>query len=349
MVTLSLILCSRNDRYMGDSRWRLETTLNFAGERIKERGLEHEVEIIVADWGSAVPLADVVRLRPAAASLTSFLRIPAGLAAELQGDSPFPEVLALNAAARRARGQFIGRVDQDTLVGSRFFDTFWRFLDRESALASTLLYANRRRVPYRLASQCPSWQHVDRFVRTFGTRLTVECEPGRPFWTTWVGIWLAHRDRWIECGGYDERLVYYNWMEVDMIRRLRQLGRHVVDLGALTSYDFYHLEHVAPGPRPFRHAKKNRDIDLNAPVEAVNPNGESWGLVAHSLPVEQARVQDTVESPAESFGGLVASTAMRSAIDRSTEFVSHQVQRVTKRLARVLVSPDTGTETARSA
>src|SRR4051794_2589022 len=31
---LSLILCSRNDAYMGNSRWRLETTLNFIGAEV---------------------------------------------------------------------------------------------------------------------------------------------------------------------------------------------------------------------------------------------------------------------------------------------------------------------------
>ena len=33
---LSLILCSRNDQYMGNSRWRLQTSLNHAAQIIHE-------------------------------------------------------------------------------------------------------------------------------------------------------------------------------------------------------------------------------------------------------------------------------------------------------------------------
>src|SRR5438093_4718038 len=105
---------------MGNSLWRLETTLNYAAERVAALGRIEQVEIVVADWGSDVPLRDVVGLGPAAARIVSFITVPQPLASRLQRDSPFPEVLALNAAARRARGQFIGRIDQDTLVGDRF-------------------------------------------------------------------------------------------------------------------------------------------------------------------------------------------------------------------------------------
>src|SRR5262249_49549919 len=119
-MRLSLILCSRNDEYMGNSRWRLETTLNSLGERIHRLGRSADVEVLVADWGSDVPLADAMTLEPAAAAIVSFVTIPPGVARARQGDSPFPEVLALNAAARRARGDYIGRIDQDTLVGDWF-------------------------------------------------------------------------------------------------------------------------------------------------------------------------------------------------------------------------------------
>src|SRR5580765_5295299 len=124
-MRLSLILCSRNDAYMGNSRWRLETTLNSLGERVRRWGRSGDVEVVVADWGSDVPLSDVVTLEPAAAEIVSFITIPPAIARARQGDSPFPEVLALNAAARRVRGDYIGRIDQDTIVGDWFFRWFF--------------------------------------------------------------------------------------------------------------------------------------------------------------------------------------------------------------------------------
>jgi hypothetical protein len=50
-----------------------------------------DVEVLVADWGSDVPLRDVLRLTPAAAGLVSFILIPPELARPLQQDSPFPD------------------------------------------------------------------------------------------------------------------------------------------------------------------------------------------------------------------------------------------------------------------
>ena len=48
---ISLILCSRNDSYMGNSRWRLETSINLVLLNEKEIGLLDEIEIIVSDLG----------------------------------------------------------------------------------------------------------------------------------------------------------------------------------------------------------------------------------------------------------------------------------------------------------
>ena len=50
-MELSLILCSRNDAYMGNSRWRLETTLNSLGDRVRALGKTGDVEVVVADNG----------------------------------------------------------------------------------------------------------------------------------------------------------------------------------------------------------------------------------------------------------------------------------------------------------
>jgi hypothetical protein len=291
---LSLILCSRNDNYMGNARWRLETALAYLAARLQGLGRLDQVEVIVADWGSQAPLRHAVALTPAAARIVSFVTVPPPLATTRQRDSPFPEVLALNAAARRARGAYIGRIDQDTLVGEGFLGRFFDWVEGgwplDVPLERTLLFANRRSVPYRFAAGSPSLSSVTRFVRWFGRRLRVwraNLTTGDLFWTSYVGLWLAHRDRWLESSGYDERLIYYNWMETDMICRLR--ARYpVVDLGAMTGYDFYHLEHY----HPWRvvearvHAIKNADIDVNGPVPAIRPNPDSWGLADLALPLE---------------------------------------------------------------
>ena len=286
---LSLILCSRNDEYMGNSGWRLETALNYVADRVQALGREQDVEVLVADWGSEVPLCNVVSLGPAAARIVSFVTVPPRFARELQGDSPFPEVLALNAAARRARGAYIGRIDQDTLVGERFLRWLFelvegtRSLDVEEASPETaLLFANRRSIPYRFAVCCPPQRAVERFVAWFGRWLRIET--GRVFYRIDVGIWLLHRRLWNECGGYDERMIYMNDMEIDMATRL--MSKYpMVDLGRLVDYDFYHLDHYHP--RGSRSSATHRRVNAQSSLEpsGLQPNGEGWGLSAYAFDV----------------------------------------------------------------
>jgi hypothetical protein len=296
---LTLILCSRNDEYMGNSRWRLQTTLNYVAEQVAALGNLQSVEILVADWGSDVPLQEAILLTPAAEQIVSFVYVPPAIACPLQKDSQFPEVLALNAAARRAKGEYIGRIDQDTLVGRRFFEVFFdlhagkRRLD--VALDTALLYANRRAIPYWFAVRCPGLPHVASFVHRFGCFLGVTRLRNREYWTYYVGIWLIHRRLWIECGGYDERYIYYNWMEVEMISRLLKKYT-LVNLGEITDNDFYHLEHLNPRTFTGRQNLGLRSNDhrglggeVSAKLDSFHPNSDSWGLLQYDVPLLPGR------------------------------------------------------------
>ena len=288
---LSLILCSRNDQYMGNSRWRLETALNYLAQKVYAMGRESDVEVVVTDWGSPTPLDQVLKLSQQAASLVSFVYVPPSIARELQRDSPFPEVLALNAAARRAKGTYIGRIDQDTLVGKRFLGFLFELANGKQigvAREKTPMFANQRMVPYRFTSQSPSLASVDRFIDRFGSHLTMEHRnPRSPFYTAGVGIWLLHRDLWHDCEGYDEKMIYMNGMETNMVRRL-QLKYELVNLGRLVDYDFYHLEHYHPYSirKSSTHRKVNPKFPYSQPEE-LRPNGDEWGLNAYPLEIRR--------------------------------------------------------------
>jgi hypothetical protein len=283
---LSLVLCSRNDDYMGNARWRLETTLNYIGAEVARLAVPDAVEIVIADWGSAQPLRGALALDPVAARIVSFVTVPPDVAKRLQQDSPFPEVIAINVAARRARGEFIGRIDQDTLVGARFLKQFLAWSETgvpfRAPLEGALLFANRRSIPYRFTAASPPFADVRRLVGWFGRRLRIETAP--VFYRSDVGIWLMHRDLWDEAGGYDERMIYMNDMEIDMAARL--MTRYpMIDLGKLVDYDFYHLDHYHPrGPRSsatHRRVNADRRRDDRGP----RPSGAGWGLAAEPFEI----------------------------------------------------------------
>ena len=70
----------------------------------------NKLEIIVSDWGSEIPFSEVLNLVTEAKDRVKFVHVPPDIAKIEQKDSKFPEVLALNAAARRTSGDYIGRI-----------------------------------------------------------------------------------------------------------------------------------------------------------------------------------------------------------------------------------------------
>ena len=266
--------------------------------------------MIVADWGSNLPLCSVVKLTPEAASAVRFLTIPPHIAEAEQRDSPFPEVLALNAAVRRAQGQYIGRIDQDTLVGRRFLTWFFSALEDEAVgiqLAKCVMISNRRRIPYRLAVRSPSFEVMERYMRWFGRFLpTMAVHRPEIYWDTYIGILLFHRDLWYETRGYDETFIYMDYMEQDIFLRLTAKYEGF-DLGAEVNSDFYHLDHsvlwdygyaffVIPGGRG---RVQNPERNLTSMPPSFSPNSENWGLNQYSLELERC---SRSEAPAASRG-----------------------------------------------
>ena len=185
---LSLILCSRNDSYMGNSRWRLETSINLALLNAKNANFLDKLEIIVSDWGSEIPLSEVLNLVPEGKGGVKFVHVPPDIAKVEQKDSKFPEVIALNAAARRSRGEYIGRIDNDTVVGADFFRKFEQLHKNnptdELDLADSFLFVERKSVPYRISRLSLPLKLISWFIRFFSNFFIVESAKdwGREFW-----------------------------------------------------------------------------------------------------------------------------------------------------------------------
>jgi hypothetical protein len=278
---LSFVLCARNDKYMGNPVRRLETALNYLGRQLRSLARDNDAEIIVTDWGSEVPLRTVLGLNEPAARITQFLEVSPGLAREKQQDSPFAEVIALNAAVRRAKGRYVGRIDQDTLVGRRFLKAFFAWHDGSerprARLETSFLFSRRRQIPFSFAVHGPSAEQAESLIRWCGRMLMVESQ--RDFFYSPVGIMLLHRRLWEECGGYDERLIYWGAMEVDMAYRLRS-QYPLVDLGKMVGHDFYHLEHY--DPRLPRATPRRMNPEKAENLEFC-PNGPDWGLCRYDL------------------------------------------------------------------
>ena len=97
----------------------------------------------------------MLKLVPEAEGKLKFIHTPNDIAIVEQKDSKFPEVIALNAAVRRASGEYIGRIDNDTVVGAEFFRKFSELHKNnptdELDLKDSFLFVERRSVPYRIS------------------------------------------------------------------------------------------------------------------------------------------------------------------------------------------------------
>jgi GT2 family glycosyltransferase len=266
---------------MGDPMWRLATAINYVAQHIESLQKQQQVEIVVADWGSEIPIADVIQLTEQACAITRFIQVPADLAMNLQQDSAFGEVFALNAAARRSKGQYIGRIDQDTLVTKDFLVCFFDALDGKRNdgfdLSNTYMFAARKQLSFSFVSKQPSIQDLELSIAHMAT-FTFNEELTFCHWASPVGILLMHRNIWYDIGGYDERLIYYWFMDVDLATRL--INKYpVVNIGKVFGYHFFHLEHVRSQFK-FRHSHRKLNPawskSFNKPV--LNPNGKDWGL-----------------------------------------------------------------------
>ena len=271
---------------MGDPMWRLATSINYVSEKIFELGREQEVEVVVADWGSKVPIASVVELTERAAAITSFIHVSPALAGQLQQDSPFAEVYALNVAARRSKGEYIGRIDQDTLVTEDFFKSFFDAVEGKTdpgfEIEKTYMFAARKQLPYSYVKQKPDIHLIDKCIKRYRSWIFSE-ELKFCHWASPVGILMMHRDMWDDIGGYDERLIHYWFTDVDLATRLLK-KYNIVNIGKAFGYHFFHLEHMTPGFR-FRHShrKLNPEWSKSFDKPVLNPNGPDWGMNQYNL------------------------------------------------------------------
>lgn len=271
---LSLIIGARNDSYMGDFAWRLSACLNYLGRSLSSIEDTGSVEVIICDWGSEKPVHEVLKLRDDARRIVKFVIVPPEIAIPAQKDSPFPIPIVQNIAIRRSRGEFIAQTDSDIiftpLALERLLQTLTGSLDIGIDPAKSLLVASRRHIPHELTFAKPGIEEIERYLRQYGAMLPVDkLFPGI---ATPSGMAVMHRDLWHEFQGYDERLIYWGWMEIDLYLRVMQQypWRDLANSGSI----LYHIEHYSGENRPREPRKMNPMLN----PQTTKVNDENWGM-----------------------------------------------------------------------
>ncbi len=280
---LSLLCQGRNDNYMGNFSWRLSTVLNNHARNLRLLGAENEVEILVADWGSETPFYKTLELSPEARQLVKFLIVPPALAQSYDKDAGFAAPHPSNALARRASGKYLMFSDSDIFIP---LDSMTKLLYHarqgyfhDYSLDDAFFWASKYHIPYDLVKTSPFIEDVDAHIEKNWHTYAREIVNKKNFMGCGVSL-LMKRELWLQSTGWDERLIYWGWNDIDWHRRLASKYRW--DDLELHGMKMFHLEHYADR---FKDYTKENPRKANAQVEPTcfAPNPENWGLADHTL------------------------------------------------------------------
>lgn len=277
---LSIIIVGRNDDYLGNYTYRLQSCLNFLAENLKELGRLNDIEVVLVDWNTQTEetLADVVQISPEAASLLRFVIVPPATANARNPLVSFFTTCAVNVGVRRAKGEFIMLADSDSMMTLPSLKSLLQVLDGELPTPwprkEIIFPIPRHQIPGSIGARKPSvdqWKKV--LVRIFGSRRKES--PGADCLGGYSAAQLMHRDIWFELGGYNEKLDRaWGWSDNELMLRVSQ-KYNWMDLGYYGVAAF-HIEHHAINIG--EHSRNPDSINVMTLTYESHPSPKNWGL-----------------------------------------------------------------------
>jgi hypothetical protein len=254
---ISFVLVTRNDNYEGSPMERLKTSLHHNLKNLKKyfNINFNEFEILIGDWGSDTPITKKM-LDIEEYSNTKIIYFNKNLTSQF--DTPFNEVHSLNYLIRNSKNNYVARLDQDIIIGEKFFEYV-----KQTELSETKLYWSTRRDLF------------ETFDNEDYSQNKLNFDPNSSlFYKAAVGIIVANKNLWSEIKGYNENHIQRNHMEHDLYSRfINKIGiDNLINLGTLLDVPFYHIYHK-------RIDGNNRKI--NDENNSSFFNNENWGLEEH--------------------------------------------------------------------
>ncbi|MDZ4063248.1 MAG: hypothetical protein U1E22_01135 [Coriobacteriia bacterium] len=289
---LSVFLGCRNDDYMSGSTHRLCVSLDSMAAAFESLGMLDALEILICDWGSDVPLCESGKmdLSDRATRVTKFIVVPPDFARTHSSDSPWPEPLIRNTCIRRASGRYLVSSNGDILFTPKLAIAVNEVLHLASESQTAFdrepfLYCSRRDIPYEIASQNLPAADFATLVSDEDTTLAWVFEPVPPNLMGPIGDFqLMARDRWMDMRGFDERLLYWGWMDIDLALRAT-LCCTLLDLSEVGA-EMYHLEHYPAGDRT---TTRRTNPQVRNPYR-VNLGNPDWGFDSQDFPIVSVRL-----------------------------------------------------------
>jgi hypothetical protein len=281
---LSLIVFGRNDDYQGNFLYRLASCVNFAARQLVRIGRLKDVELLVTDWGSEVPLAQVLPLSIEAREICRFVYVPPDVARGIKPDGTIFASAALNAGLRRAKGEYCALFDADSLFPAFSFRALFDLLEGRAVIPfdikRTLFFLNRHHIPWEMVQAEPSVKEWEQYLLLHAGALPADF-PNSGAGGCGAGH-LAHRSIWEELQGYHEGLKGAGWGDVELM--LRGTQRYpFFDVGGC-GVQLFHMEHW---PRNRRGNYGANVLNPYVVSSSIAVNDDGWGLAKFSLEIQQ--------------------------------------------------------------
>jgi hypothetical protein len=331
---ISFVMNGRNDGFMGDFNWRLATALNIMARSASRLGRIDDIELIVVDWNSTVPLHSVLRLVPEARRITNFVTVPLEIAEKVQKDTHFPDSIVTNTGIRRANGEFICQTGSDVVFTPSTLNAMIEFLEGryiDAPVRSAFITGGRRHIPNGIIQRRLPLLEFEAYLNRNAAYFPEE--RGGPGHGAPTNLMMMHRDLWHKSRAFDERFIYWGFNDIDLALRITY------------KFDFIQLEHFGVNTLHMEHWNKPRDYSPEKMFRRMNPvdnlvpefapNADTWGLGDYEIPVvkstaeelnleEEQEINDTIwYGPIESIANSIGAAENQNVVKEVLQLFAH--------------------------
>ncbi len=239
---ISFVLSGRNDNYLGDFKYRITTAINYLCRNVKKIGRLKDIEVIIVDWNSEIPLAQEIYIAKEINEACKFIYVPPAIASKYNpNNGPFNGSVALNIGIRRAEGEFILMMPADILFSVPSLNNLFSLLDKKNNtvfdLNKTMMNISRKYIPWQIVKKNPCLFEWDRYLQLHNKYLdnNIFSWPGI---CGGMGAILMNNFLWKKAQGLNENFKGWGGNDVDIGLRINQFYPSInLDYFGINLYD----------------------------------------------------------------------------------------------------------------
>jgi len=282
---ISFVLCGRNDNYLGDFKYRLTTTINYLCRNVKKIGRLKDIEVIIVDWNSEIPLAQEICIDKEINEACKFIYVPPVIASEYNpNNGPFNLSVAMNVGIARADGEFILVMTADTLFSEPSLYNLFLILDKKSNatfdMNKVVMYISRKDIPWQIVEKKLCLFELERYLQLHNKSIPVKI--GFPSLIGGVGAMLMNKSIWKIAQGFNENFKTWGGTDNELGLRINQFYPSIdLDYFGINAYEM----RERPEEKQAIIAAANIPEIIPISIETGNLN---WGLKNYKLEIQRA-------------------------------------------------------------